>query len=73
MAGVKAVNLHTGVVLMPGSTLPLKLSDPAELSVLHLALHQPPPTTRLVVVVSGQERKDVEAPYQRVEKPLQRV
>ena len=39
------------VVLMPGSTIPIKLSGPSDLSLLHSALHPPPPTTRLIVVV----------------------
>ncbi|GAX80837.1 hypothetical protein CEUSTIGMA_g8272.t1 [Chlamydomonas eustigma] len=39
------------VVLMPGSTLPMLLSTPAELSLLNSALNQPKPRHRLFAVV----------------------
>ena len=45
------VTFLTDVVLMPGSTLPMILSEPEEISVLNAALHEPLPTTRLIVVV----------------------
>ena len=48
--------LLTDVVLMPGSTLPMILSEPEEISVLNMALHEPLPTTRLIVVVRRYER-----------------
>ncbi len=50
--------LHTSdVVLMPGSTVPMKLTRPEEISLLHTALHQGQHLRRLIVLVCQQQHR----------------